>query len=206
MDPWVMIKADRESLAEYLGSLSDDEWAMPSLCSDGTVKEVAAHMLVPPTYSKGKIFLTFLGSGFNLDKMSAKFIEQMSGLSGEEIAAKTAESAGSQSLPPGLKLLGELGEVVVHSADISEAVGRPIDIPMEHYVAALDYMKDVKAAALGCQQRIAGLKLSATDTEWTAGVGPLVEGKAIHLLSAMTGRQSQLDELTGDGVEIMRTR
>ena len=50
------------------------------------------------------------------------------------------------------------------------------------------------------------IRLAATDAEWSTGDGPLVEGSAKHLLSAMTGRQRALDELAGDGVAILRER
>jgi hypothetical protein len=66
-------------------------------------------------------------------------------------------------------------------------------------------MKDVQPV-LGCKKRIEGLQLRATDAEWTTGAGPIVEGDAKHLLSAMTGRSTALDALNGDGVEAMRAR
>ena len=206
MDPWPMIEADREALGRYLSSLSPDQWERPSLCEDWTVKGVAAHMLVVPTMSKGKVFLAFASSGFNLDKMSAKLVDRLSSeLSGEQIAAMTIESAGSQSVPPGLKPMSALGEVLVHSTDISEGAGTPLDLPLEHYVAGLEFMKDVEPV-LGCRTRIAGLRLSATDAEWATGDGPAVEGPAKHLLAAMTGRRQSMDHLNGEGVANLRDR
>jgi hypothetical protein len=94
---------------------------------------------------------------------------------------------------------------LTHTGDISLAVGKPLDLPVVHYVIGLDYMKDVQPV-LGCKQRIDGLLLKATDVDWSTGDGPLVEGDAKHLLSAMTGRRAVLDDLTGEGVEIMRGR
>lgn len=206
MDPWPLIKADRVVLADYLGTLSDDEWNTQSLCDDWTVKGVASHMLVVPTISKGKVFMAFASSGFNLDKMSAKLVDRLSTeMSGPEIAAKTAESAGSTFLPPGLKPMAALGEVLVHAADITEAVGRPMSIPLDHYTTTLEFMKDVQPV-LGCRDRVAGLQMRATDTDWSTGQGPLVEGPSVHLLSAMAGRRSQLDQLAGDGVDTLRNR
>ena len=206
MDPWPIITANREQLGRYLADLTDDEWDRPSLCADWTVKGVAAHMLVVPTMPKGKVFLAFASSGFNLDKMSAKFVDRLTTeLSGPEIATKTIESASSRSLPPGLKPMSALGEVLVHATDISEGVGRPLGLPIEDTVTALEFMKDVQPV-LGCKERIAGLQLMTTDAEWSAGEGPRVEGSAQHLLSAMTGRRSALDHLAGDGVEILRNR
>lgn len=206
MGPWVEIKADRELFADYLEGLSPEEWDRSSLCDGWTVKGVAIHLLVTPTMSKGQVFRSFLGSGFNLDKMSAKLIDRKSAeMSTDQIVAVTRQSAGSENAPPGLKPLGVLGEVLVHTTDVSDAVGRPLDLPVAHYVTGLEYMKDVQPV-LGCKKRIADLKLNATNADWTTGDGPTVEGDAKHLLSAMAGRPSSMDALTGEGVDIMRSR
>jgi uncharacterized protein (TIGR03083 family) len=206
MTPWTEIKADRESLADYLESLTPEDWTKPSLCDGWTVKGVATHLLVTPTMSKGKVFFAFAGSGFNLSKMSQRQIDRMTAeMSTEDIVTQTRGTAGVQTAPLGLKPMGVLGEVLTHTSDISLGVGKPLDLPVEHYVLGLDYMKDVQPV-LGCKKRIAGLTLRTTDTEWTYGDGPIVEGDAKHLLAAMTGRKAALDALTGDGVDTLRSR
>ena len=126
MDTWAMIKNGREALGDYLSGLAESDWARPSLCKGWTVKDVAAHMLVIPTMSKGTVFRSFLGSGLNLDKMNAKFVTQLTTtMSTADITASTRASAGSRSMPPGLRLAGVLAALVVHSLDISESVGTP---------------------------------------------------------------------------------
>jgi uncharacterized protein (TIGR03083 family) len=206
MDIWTLVTKGRHSLAEYLEGLSPDDWSRPSLCAGWTVKDVAAHMLVIPTVPKGKVFRSFFGSGFNLDKMNAKFVRQLtSTMSTVDIVAATRSSAGSRSMPPGLKLPGVLTELVVHSSDISEAVGTPLQLSTEHYVATLDHLKDVQPV-FGSKQRIAGLTLIATDADWSTGSGPTVEGPVQHLLLAVAGRPFALERLSGDGLATLRSR
>jgi len=206
MDTWTQIKNGRESLGEYLAGLSADEWNKPSLCAGWSVKDTAAHMLVIATIPKGRVFRSFLGSGFNLDKMNAKFVQQLTAdMSTADIAATTRASAGSRSLPPGLKLPGALTELVVHSADISEGVGTPFALPIEVYLAVLDHLKNVQPV-FGSKERIAGLTLRATDAAWTTGSGPTVEGPVRQLLLAVAGRRSALDHLSGDGLATLRAR
>jgi len=206
MDPWNDVKADRERFADYLATLDAGDWETESLCQGWTVKGVSTHLLVTPTMSKGQVFGSFLKAGFNLDKMNAKLIARMTAaLSTDEIIAQTRETAGSESAPPGLKPLGVFSEVLTHTADISLAVGKPLDLPPEHYVIGLDYLKGVQPV-LGCKKRIEGLRLQATDADWSTGDGPLVEGPAKVLITAMTGRRATLDQLTGEGVEVMRGR
>ena len=62
MDPWDHIAEDRRASADYLATLSPDEWNARSWCDGWTVKDVAAHLLVSPTMSKGQIFFSFLSS------------------------------------------------------------------------------------------------------------------------------------------------
>jgi uncharacterized protein (TIGR03083 family) len=206
MDTWTSIKNGREALGDYLAGLSADEWNRPSPCAGWTVRDVAAHMLVVPTIPKGKVFRAFVGSGFNLDRMNAKFVKTLTAqLSTADIAATTRSSAGSHSMPPGLKLPGVLTELVVHSSDIAEGVGKAFTLPVDDYRAALDHVKNVQAV-FGTKKRTAGLTLRAVDTDWSSGSGPTVEGPAQQLLLAVTGRRSVLDRLSGDGLATFRSR
>ncbi len=206
MDRWTRIKNGREAFGDYLAGLSAEDWNKPSLCAGWTVKDAAAHMLVIPTMSKGQVFRSFLGSGFNLDKMNAKLVKKITAdMSTADIAAKTRASAGSRLMPPGLKLHGVLTELVVHSSDISAGAGTSFSLPVEDYIAALVHLKDVQPV-FGAKKRIAGLTLRATDTEWSTGSGPAVEGPAEQLLLAVAGRQSALERLSGDGLATLRGR
>ena len=206
MDTWTQVKNGREALGHYLTGLSADDWRKPSLCAGWSAQDVAAHMLVIPTLSKGQVFRAFAGSRFNLDKMNAKLVGKLTAtMSPGEIAAATLSSAASHGMPPGLKLPGVLNELVIHSADIAEAVGKPFDLPTEDYVACLDHLKDVQPV-FGTKQRIAGLQLRATDAEWSTGSGPMVTGTSKQLLLAMAGRRAALENLTGDGVDTLRSR
>jgi uncharacterized protein (TIGR03083 family) len=205
MDTWEAITADRLTLANYLDSLSAEEWAAPSWCAGWSVKDVVAHLLVSPTMSKGQIFRAFAGSGFNLDKMNAKVVAGSRSTPGSAMAEKLRSTAGVHSAPPGLKPIGVLAETQVHAADIAGAVGRPIAFPAAHAVMTLDYLKTVKPV-LGCKDRIVGLSLRATDAGWSTGAGPLVEGSAQALMAAMTGRKQAVSSLSGDGVETLKSR
>ncbi len=206
MDTWAQIESGRRALSDYLAGLSASDWSRPSLCAGWTVKDVAAHMLVIPTMSKGKVFRAFLGAGFDLTKMNARFVRRLAAdMSAADIVAATRDSAGSRSMPPGLKLPGVLTELVVHASDISEGVGTPFALPAESYVAALDHLKGVQPV-FGSKKRIEGLSLRATDAAWSTGSGPVVEGPAQYLLLAVAGRPAGLDRLSGDGLATLRDR
>jgi len=48
--------------------------------------------------------------------------------------------------------------------------------------------------------------LRATDAEWTHGTGPEVSGPILSLVMAMTGRKVADGDLTGEGLETLRSR
>jgi hypothetical protein len=54
--------------------------------------------------------------------------------------------------------------------------------------------------------RLAGLRLRATDQDWSAGDGPEVSGPIEALALAATGRPVALDDLAGEGLPILRAR
>ncbi|MFW5470299.1 hypothetical protein ACOCJ4_09660 [Knoellia sp. CPCC 206435] len=47
-------------------------------------------------------------------------------------------------------------------------------------------------------------RLAATDTDWTRGEGPSIEGPIGALLLLLTGRPAALERLTGPGAEALR--
>ena len=98
-----------------------------------------------------------------------------------------------------------LGEVIVHSEDIRRALGIKHDYPTGAVVRVADFFKGSNLL-IGSKRRIAGLTLSATDTEWSHGTGPEVAAPILSLVMAMTGRKAADDDLTGEGVVTLRSR
>lgn len=119
METWDRAKADREAFADYLATLTEQDFAAPSWCAGWSVKDVTTHLLVSSTMSKGQVFKLLLAPGFNLDKMSAKLTTRMSGeMSNEQVVVATRSTAGVRSAPPGLKPVGVFAELVTHANDI----------------------------------------------------------------------------------------
>ncbi len=95
-------------------------------------------------------------------------------------AVETATSA-----PPGPKL-SWLGEALVHSADIRRPLGIPHTPPLDAVTKVTEFYAGSNVL-IGGKRRVAGLTLKATDTDWSHGDGPLVEGPAVSLMLATTG-------------------
>jgi uncharacterized protein (TIGR03083 family) len=187
-----------------LRTLSDADWATPSLCAQWTVRDVLAHMtsagkLTPPAFFAG-----LLASGFSFDKLQEKGVAAQRGATPADTLAGFEAVLTSVKHPPGPADTW-LGEVLVHSEDIRRALGIKHSYPTDAAVRVADFYQGSNLL-IGSKRRIEGLTLRATDAEWSHGTGPEVSGPIMSLVMAMTGRQAADDDLTGDGVPTLRAR
>jgi uncharacterized protein (TIGR03083 family) len=204
MDIWPVIHAERKALAGDLGSVQEAQWSTSSLCTEWTVRDVLAHMTATAKMSPAGFFVKIAGSGFNFGKMQSKEIAAEKGGSAAETLAGFEAIMTSAGHPPGPPDT-MLGETIVHSEDIRRALGLKHAYPSEAVVQAADFFKGSNLI-IGTKRRIGGLKLRATDTEWSTGDGPEVAGPILDLLMAMTGRKAAGSQLTGEGVETLASR
>jgi hypothetical protein len=56
------------------------------------------------------------------------------------------------------------------------------------------------------QRRFGGFRFAATDVDWSAGTGPLVEGPVASILLVLTGRRAGLADLVGPGAAELEGR
>jgi len=137
--------------------------------------------------------------------MTRKEIARFStGRTPDEMVALLAARVDARTAPPG-PAPSWLGETIVHGEDIFRPLRGYRDHPVDHLVAVADFYKNSNLL-IGTKNRIAGVTLRATDTDWRHGTGPEAAGPAVALVMAMTGRKPALDDLTGDGVALLRDR
>ncbi len=201
---WNTIHGERAALADDLAALTADQWDTASLCSDWTVRDVVAHMtgtakLTPIGFVGG-----ILKAGFNIAKMQANDVAEERGTSAADTLARFRSVQRSTKSPPG-PTLSWLGEALIHAEDIRRPLGIAHDYPTEALVQVADFYKGSNLI-IGAKKRIAGLRLEATDAEWSTGDGPVVRGPVLALVMAMTGRKATLSDLTGDGVTALADR
>ncbi len=56
------------------------------------------------------------------------------------------------------------------------------------------------------QDRLQGLRLLATDQDWSWGTGQMITGPSEALVMAVAGRLIALEDLSGTGIGVLRTR
>ncbi len=203
-DLWTLVAAERGALADDLADLTPDQWGTTSLCPDWTVRHVVAHLTAAASTSPGAFVAQFAGAGFNFDKYANAGIARRLGTDPGATLAGFRAVQGSTTAPPGPKGTW-IGEVVVHSEDIRRPLGISHAYDPEALRLAADFYKGSNTL-IGAKNRIDGLTLRATDLDWSTGDGPAVEGPMASLVAAMTGRRAPVDDLSGEGVEVLRSR
>ena len=202
--PWPVIHAERTALADDLAGLSDEQWKTPSLCSGWTVQDVVGHMVATARMTPPKFLGHFFGSGFNFDKMAAKDVAAETAGGPAATLAALRDVTPRTTAPPG-PIDAMLGEALVHPEDIRRPLGIKHEYPTDAVARVLDFFKKSNLI-IGSKNRISGVTLRATDVDWTHGSGPEVTGPAHSLLMAMTGRKDALADLSGNGVDTLRSR
>ncbi|MGY1820917.1 maleylpyruvate isomerase family mycothiol-dependent enzyme [Geodermatophilus sp. SYSU D00079] len=201
---WRTIDAERLGLADLLEELSPAEWATPSLCAGWRVGDVAVH-LTQAHMGLGAALVGAVRARGSFDRMIRDCALRAAPLPPAECARRLRAMAGSRRTAPFITPLEPLIDVLVHGQDITLPLGRSRPVPPEAAAVAAQRVWDTRFP-FRARARLAGLRLSATDTAWTVGDGAPVEGPVAALLLLVTGRDAGLDQLTGDGVDTLRRR
>jgi uncharacterized protein (TIGR03083 family) len=98
-----------------------------------------------------------------------------------------------------------LMHVLIHGQDICRPLGIKRELPEARLVPVADFVKD-DVRIFGARKRIVGLKLTATDMDWSHGNGPEVTGPAEALVMMMAGRLVAIDDLSGEGKAALTAR
>lgn len=204
VDVWRTIDAERTSLADLLETLSPREWETPSLCHAWRVCDVAVH-LTQAHMGLGAALVAAVRAGGSFDRMIRDAALGADPLRPEECARRLRAMVGSRRTAPFVTPLEPLVDVLVHGQDIALPLGRTRRMPTAAAAAAARRVWDTRFP-FRAQRRLAGLRLAATDVDWVVGSGAPVDGPIAALLLLVTGRNAALDELSGEGVRILRCR
>jgi uncharacterized protein (TIGR03083 family) len=168
------------------------------------VQELVAHLTAAGNITAPHFLGGFLKAGFNFDKTVDTDLRNYSQGSPADVKARYDAIITSNRKPPGPAYVA-LGEVMVHGEDIRRSQGGRGEHPAEHLVTLAEMYKKT-GAPLRAKKRVAGLKLRATDVDWSTGEGPEVTGPCMSLILGMVGRIGALTDCEGPGLETLRTR
>jgi uncharacterized protein (TIGR03083 family) len=198
-----MARDERADLAEFLAGLSPEQWDAPTLCDGWRVRDVVAHMISYEELDGRALIARFAQGRFLPDRVNAVGVSENS-RSPEELLALLNDHLEPRGLTAGLGGRIALLDGLIHHQDIRRPLGLSRDIPAERMLPVLQFAR--VAPPLRGFWRARGLRLIATDLDWSAGRGPAVEGPAEPLLMAIAGRRGVVHELSGPGQPTLAAR
>lgn len=196
--------AERRDLADYVDTLSEDQWQQPSLCPGWTVRDVVGHLPSYDELSWPAVLALFGRSRFSLARCNEVGVERSRRLTTEQLVARLRTHAVPRGITAMFGSAIALTDGLIHHQDIRRALGQPRTVPEERLVAALGFAP--RARALPAPGNARGLRLVATDVDWTHGTGPEVNGPGEALLVALAGRPEALTDLSGPGLATLAER
>jgi uncharacterized protein (TIGR03083 family) len=199
------VAAERRDLADQLAGLDAAAWATPSLCGTWTVHEVLAHLTFSVEASTLPVLLAVARARGDIDAVFAREArERAAAVSPGELLDRLRATA---DVPHRLGISGPtdpLDDVLVHGQDIARPLGLERPMPVERVRMVIDAV--CATPMFGARRRFAGVRLVATDADWTRGEGPEARGPLGELLLLATGRPAGLDALDGPGAALVAGR
>ncbi|WP_322858071.1 maleylpyruvate isomerase family mycothiol-dependent enzyme [Mycobacterium europaeum] len=197
-----MARDERADLAEFLATLTPQDWEAPSLCADWTVKDVVAHMI---SYEElGTLGLLKRFAKGWVVRANQVGVDEFADFSAPQLLDFLRAHLQPRGLTAGFGGMIALVDGTIHHQDIRRALGRPRTVPADRLEQVLALVPG--NPRLGAGRRIRGLRLRATDVDWEHGHGPEVTGPGEALLMAMTGRPAALADLAGPGLQTLAAR
>ncbi|MEV0620649.1 maleylpyruvate isomerase family mycothiol-dependent enzyme [Nonomuraea sp. NPDC050404] len=202
-DVWPMVHAERAALIDDLMHLDAARWEEPSLCDGWTVHDVVAHLIDSARTTRLSFVVGLIGARFDFDRLNARGVERERGASPQETLERLRQVASRKSIPPA-PLDSRLVEEIVHGEDIRRPLGLTHSYPQEAVVRSLRLHTGTPASFGGAKELMTRVKLTAADADLSLGNGPEVNGSALSLLLAVSGRRVAPDELSGPGLAMLK--
>jgi uncharacterized protein (TIGR03083 family) len=206
--------AELGDIAAFAATLDDTALATPSLCADWRIDDVLSHLAWTATTPATEMVGILAASRGRPDaRMSTAYskaaIEHRRSHPIADVITTLDQLSHDRRAFGNIQRLWTLGrpreflvDYVVHHFDMRRPLNQSHRPPNERLLAALQLAPTI-AGLIGAKQRARGLRLVATDLEWSAGRGPTVQGSAEALLLVLTGRRDALHELTGEGAPLL---
>ena len=197
-----MACAERADLADFLATLTPQDWAAPTLCSKWTVKDVVAHVISYEELGAAGLLRRF-AKGWVV-RANQVGVDEFAALSPQQLLDFLRDHLTPKGLTAGFGGMIALVDGTIHHQDIRRSLGRPRAVPADRLQRVLGLVPG--NPRLGAGRRIRGLRLRANDIDWAHGRGPEVTGPGEALLMAMAGRPAALADLDGPGLPTLAKR
>lgn len=204
MDVMALARDERTDLADFLSTLRPEQWDEPSLCDGWRVRDVVAHMISYEEHGGADLIRRLVKARFRPGRVNDVALADYVDRDPHELV----EFLRAHLTPHGAtaRLGGRVGLVdgMVHHQDIRRPLGMAREVPPERLLTALPFA--VTAPPLRGFWHGRGVRLVATDVDWSRGKGPEARGAGEAVLMVLAGRRGVAHDLTGPGASILQQR
>ncbi len=197
--------ANRRLLADFFDRLDEGQLETRSLCDAWTVREVLGHLVMPLAGSLGGFLLHVLRARGSLNGASEAVAGELSRRPLLELTSLLRDRADQHGKAPGVGPMGQMADGCLHLRDCARPLGLPDDVSVDDWRMVLDWLPS-GVPGLVPKRRLEGLRLVATDQEWSRGAGQEIIGSSEALAMAVCGRAVALNDLAGAGLARLRLR
>ncbi|MDT5291843.1 MAG: hypothetical protein QOF88_6732 [Mycobacterium sp.] len=196
-----LARDERIEFADFLTGLTPEQWDAPTLCTGWRVRDVAAHVVSFEGMTPRELTARFLKGRLQMDRINGLGVGDLADRSPEQLIALLRDNAEPRGMGAGFGGRVALTDNMIHQQDIRRPLGLARTIPVERLCAALDFVR--YSPTIRGAWRVRGVRLIATDVDWSHGKGPEVRGPGEALLMVMAGRPDALRDLDGPGLAII---
>lgn len=198
--------ANRRDVADLLEGLDTEQLAIPSLCARWDVRTVGAHLAAAAAPSMRPFLVAVLRHAGSLHRANDTVAREVARRPVAQVAALLRDNADRGFSPPLAGPRGPLTDVLVHAGDMRVPLELPHDPPGAHVRMGLEFVTGGRPYGFVPRGRLDGLRLVASDLDWSWGGGPQLTGRGVDLLMAACGRTAVLPRLGGEGVGVLARR
>jgi uncharacterized protein (TIGR03083 family) len=199
-----LARQEREDFADFLAGLTPEQWDSPSLCAGWSVRDVVAHCVSFEGLSARELTARFVKGRLQTDRINALAVADLADRSAAQLITILRDNAEPHGLGAGFGGRVALTDNMIHQQDIRRPLGLVRPIPSERLCAALDFVR--YAPTIRGAWRARGVRLVATDVEWSHGKGPEAHGTGEALLMVMAGRRDAVRDVDGPGAATLASR
>jgi uncharacterized protein (TIGR03083 family) len=197
-----LITPERRALADALDALTPEQWQGETMCAGWTAGHVLAHLTMPFRISGPDFMAGLRECGGDFTTYSDQIASRDSQIPQAELVGVLRDNAKNPWSPPGGGLVGALSHDVIHGLDITWPAQAEYPIPESALTAVLDsIISPGSETHFGVP--IKGVRISATDLEWTRGDGAPLAGRARDLVLLLAARRMPRDRFDGAGLAVV---
>jgi uncharacterized protein (TIGR03083 family) len=186
--------------------LSEDQLNQQSLCEAWTAQGVLCHVTGFVETPLPKFMWTIAKNKGNFDLASQEMANtQLARPVADVLDSLRTKSTKSAALPTFPEEM-TIADTAVHTQDIRRPLGLEGSLDEDTVTTGLDFITTHKLGTTLIQNRppLDGVKMVATDMDWSFGDGAEISGTGEALLMALANRPSALDDLSGPGLDAWR--